>query len=148
MPEVFRTASVSGETEALVVHCSSARFGGQFQKFLSEGLRLRKYSVVAVPGGVQALTLIEYLPKFAWAGWRWVKFLSDLEKPRRIVLIGHEECAWYRDLRFRRHAAPARERITGDLKRVAEDVSERFPQACVEAYYASYAGGQTVFETV
>lgn len=149
MAEVFRTAAaVEGGTEALVIHCSSARFQQQMHAFLVDGLRLKKYSLVAVPGGVQAFTLLEYLPKFAWAGWRWTKFLVDLEKPRRLILIGHEECAWYRDLRFWQRQQPARERIVDDLKQVASEASQRFPEVRVEIYYASLAGTQAVFETV
>jgi serine/threonine protein kinase len=39
------------------------------------------------------MVLLDYLPKFAWAGWRWTKFLVDADRPPRIVLIGHEDCA-------------------------------------------------------
>jgi hypothetical protein len=149
MPEIFRTAAAPGAaTEALVVHCSSARFQQPLHAFLIDGLRLRKYSLMAVPGGVQALTLLDYLPKFSWAGWRWAKFLIDLEKPPRLILVGHEECAWYRDMRFWARKRSTREAIVADLRQVANDAAERFPGARIETYYASTAAGQVVFETI
>ena len=148
MPVTFRTAASSGETEALVVHCSSARTQQQFHAFLTEGLGLRKYSLVAIPGGVQALTLLDYLPKFSWAGWRWVKFLADLEKPARVILIGHDECAWYRDLRFWSRPLSSRDRIVDDLRRTAAQVRERYPHVRVETYFASIAGAEALFEPV
>jgi hypothetical protein len=149
MPEIFRTnATSAAATEALVVHCSSARFQQPLRVFLVEGLRLQRYSLLAIPGGAQVFTLLDYLPKFAWTGWRWTKFLVDLEQPRRVILIGHEECAWYRDLRFHKRARSTRDHIVGDLKQVAGKVAERFPNVRVETYYASVAGNQAVFETV
>ena len=148
MPGIFLTAASTGETEALVIHCSSARMQQQFHAFLTGGLGLRKYCLVAVPGGVQALTLLDYLPKFSWAGWRWVKFLVDLEKPARVILIGHDECAWYRDLRFWSRPRSSRERIIDDLRQTARQVRERYQQARVDCYFASIAGAEAVFEPV
>jgi hypothetical protein len=149
MAEVYRAAAAEGVTEALVIHCSSARFQQPFHAFLVEGLGLQRYALIAIPGGVQALTLVDYLPKFAWAGWRWVKFLSDLEKPPRIIFIGHEDCAWYRHLRFwSARAVSSRERITADLKTVGGQTAGRFPSVRVETYFARFAGGRAVFETV
>jgi hypothetical protein len=149
MAEIFRTPSAAAAaTEALVVHCSSARFQQPLHAFLVDGLRLKKYCLLAVPGGVQVLTLLDYLPKFSWAGWRWTKFLIDLEKPPRLILIGHEECAWYRDLRFWTRTRSTREAIVADLRQVAKEAAERFPGTRIETYYASLAGAQTVFETV
>ena len=149
MSEIFRTSATPvGAAEALVVHCSSARFQQPLRAFLVDGLRLRKYSLLAVPGGVQALTLLDYLPKFSWAGWRWAKFLVDLEKPPRVILIGHEECAWYRDLRFWARTRSTREAIVADLRQVAHEAAERFPGARIETYYASTSAGQVLFENV
>jgi hypothetical protein len=112
-------------------------------------LGLRRYSLIAIPGGVQVLTLLDYLPKFAWAGWRWMKFLVDLEKPARLVLVAHDDCAWYRDLRFwQRRSVTSRVRILADLKQVAAEASGRFPNVRVETYFASLAGDQAVFESL
>src|SRR5438067_9178462 len=70
------------EPEALVIYCSAARYQQHFEEFLVEGLKLENYSLLAIPGGIQVLNLLEYLPKFAWAGWRWTKFLVDADHPR------------------------------------------------------------------
>src|SRR5436305_2420636 len=102
------------EPEALVIYCSAARYQQHFEEFLVEGLKLENYSLIAIPGGIQVLTMLDYVPKFAWAGWRWTKFLVDADHPPRLVLIGHQACRWYKHLLG--HLGPSQEdSITGDL---------------------------------
>lgn len=150
MAEVYRCRSLQeqGETEALVIHCSAARFQQYFEEFLTGGLGLNRYSVIAVPGGVQVMTLVDYLPKFAWAGWRWTKFLVDADHAPRVILIGHEECRWYKDMRFWESNRPVRERILADLERARAALRERFPAVRVDLYYARLDQGRVVFDSL
>jgi hypothetical protein len=136
------------EPEALVVYCSAARYQQHFAEFLVDGLNLENYSLIAVPGGIQVLTMLEYLPKFAWAGWRWTKFLIDADHPPRLVLIGHEACRWYKHLLGHLGLATT-ESITNDLGRARHTLAERFPKVKVEVYYArTDPQGHIVFESV
>ena len=146
MPESYRSRSplTQVEPQALVIYCSAARYQQHFAEFLVDGLNLEDYSLIAIPGGVQVLTLLDYLPKFSWAGWRWAKFLVDADEPARAILIGHEDCRWYKYL-----FAPksSKERITSDLRRAAEELHERFPRLRVELYFArTDAHGHIVFD--
>ena len=149
MPEVYQTSfRPAGEASAVVIHCSDPRYQPHFQEFLREHLGLGNYGLLAVPGGPQFLTLADYLPKFAWAGWRWVKFLTDIAKPRRIILIAHHDCLWYRDGRFSLHRGDLRERQVEDLRRVRAAIAERSPDVAIELYYARLEGEQASFEPV
>jgi hypothetical protein len=96
---------------------------------------------------VQTLTLVDYLPKFAWSGWRWMKFLTNLTSPRRVILITHDDCRWYLDNRFA-DAANVRGRQVEDLRRVGRAFRERFGDVDVELYYAALEDGRARFETV
>lgn len=150
MPEVYRGKSKLTDVppEALVMYCSAARYQQHFEEFLVEGLKLENYSLIAIPGGVQVLTLLEYLPKFAWSGWRWTKFLVDADHPPRIVLIGHEECRWYKHL-FPAAPGASHPRITNDLRRAKQALAERFPQVRVDLYYARIdPEGHVLFESL
>lgn len=146
MPDLYRTRSplTNVEPEALVIHCSAARFQQHFEEFLVDGLKLEDYSLIAIPGGVQVLMMADYLPKFAWAGWRWAKFLVDADRPPRLVLIAHEDCRWYKHL-----WSQGGPRIADDLKRARSRFQERFPKTRVELYYARLdAEGHVVFESL
>ncbi len=147
---IYRTSGVrpdSGEEPGVVViHCSDPRYQPHFQEFLRKGLGLERYALIAVPGGPQFLTLSDYLPKFAWAGWRWVKFVMGLAKPDRVILLAHDDCRWYLDMRFWLEAGRLRERQLADLQKVRAGILERFASSRVELYYARLAGGQATFE--
>ena len=146
----FRTGPVhpSPESDVIVVHCSDPRYQPHFQEFLRQGLGVGRYALVAVPGGPQFLTLADYLPKFSWVGWRWMKFLVDLSRPRRVILISHDDCRWYLDARFLHARESMGERQRADLRHARAAFAERFPAVGVEAYFAKLDGEEAVFEVV
>ncbi|MFN0166337.1 MAG: hypothetical protein ACKV22_07880 [Bryobacteraceae bacterium] len=146
---VYRTTfQPRPRAEALVIHCSDPRYQAHFQEFLHRHLGLDTYELIAIPGGPQVLTLADYLPKFAWAGWHWVKFLMDVAKPQRVILIAHESCRWYRDGRFWQHTGDLRKRQVGDLATVAAGIRERYDSLPIECYFASHDGAHVAFDAV
>lgn len=150
MPEIYRSAPIDStiESAALAVHCSDPRYQPHFQDFLEKGLGLQHYGLVAVPGGPQLLTLTNYLPKFAWAGWRWTDFMMDLSQPSRVILIMHHDCRWYLDARFGHDPAQIEKRQINDLQQVRREMFDRFGARRVELYYARLDANQATFESV
>lgn len=147
-PYRSRVAGAAAEPgpPALVVHCSDARYLPHFQDFLGQGLGLERYTLIAVPGGAHALTLAEYLPKFSWAGWRWVAFLENLFQPPRVILIGHDDCRWYKDARFHHLHGGSDDRQHEDLRRVKAEMQARFPRVAVETWFARLEGAEARFD--
>ncbi len=127
-------------TDVLVVHCSDHRIQAGLHEFLNQSLNLDgNYDLLVIPGGPQCLTLVEYLPKFSWAGWRWFRFLVEAHELRRMILIAHQDCSWYKDLPFHLHAsAEPRLRQEEDLRRVRQSLMKDFPELKVELYYAGW----------
>ena len=151
MPTLYRTQAgpTRFERAAVVIHCSDPRYQPHFQEFPRKGLGLDYYALVAVPGGAQLLILSEYLPKFSWSGWRWVKFIVDLVDPARLVLIAHEDCRWYLDARFGHDPSRIRERMIADLRSSSAGLKRRFGSRHVEMYYATLGeDGSASFEAV
>ena len=134
------------QSGVLVIHCSDPRFQPHFQDFLRGDLGIQHYTLLAVPGGAQFLTLVDYLPKFSWAGWRWAKFLMDLNAPARIILIAHEDCRWYLDTRFGPAPSDLRPKQVRDLQSARAGLVERFGNIAIELYYARRAEGGCVFD--
>jgi len=133
----------------LVITCSSNAFAPVTREFLERHLELPEgtYDHLALPGGPQFLLLTEYLPKFAWAGHRWVKFLVEKHRLKRVVLVTHEDCAWHDDERMipallhRLHGEPAggsdgRERQVAELRRMAGALHDLLPAIGLDAYFA------------
>ncbi|PYV15242.1 MAG: hypothetical protein DMG21_15580 [Acidobacteria bacterium] len=125
---------------SLVVFCSDHRFQAGIQEFLSQGLRISEdCDLLVIPGGPQCLTLVEYLPKFSWAGWRWTRFLVDAHDLKRLILIAHQDCGWYKELPMHLHnSTEPRKRQEQDMKRVQVAVANELPNLTIESYYASY----------
>jgi hypothetical protein len=146
-PDVYQTKfELRTAPDTLVIHCSDPWYQPHFQEFLREHLGLQTYELLAVPGGPQFLTLAEYLPKFSWAGWRWMKFLLDVANPTRIILITHEDCRWYSDSRFLALGAGDRQHKMRDLERVRSDILARFKNLHIDLYLARLEGGHAIFE--
>ena len=126
------------QTDTLVVHCSDYRIQPGIREFLNDGLRLNgNFDLLAIPGGPQALTLVEYLPKFSWAGWKWFRFLLERHELKRLVLIAHDDCKWYETLPVHLHGSKVlRQRQEEDLRRVHTTLESDFPGLIVEAYYS------------
>src|SRR5512140_615833 len=124
----FRSGPIrpATEAEAIAIHCSDPRYQPHFQQFLNSTLGPGHYAPVVVPGGPQLLALADCLPKFTWAGWRWVKFLVELSRARRAVLIQHDDCRWYHDTRFLHLSDDIAARQLEDMRRVGTALTERF----------------------
>lgn len=133
------------ESTVLVICCSSHVFLPSTQEFVEKGLELEpgRYDLLAVPGGPQFLLLTEYLPKFAWVGHRWVKFLVERHQLKRVIVISHEDCAWYSEERFVPQflqkfgvGRSLKERQREDLREIIQALRALGLPISVEAYYA------------
>src|SRR5712692_4982039 len=107
MPSYQATTTVKRtDTDVLVVHCSDHRFQSGIREFLDRGLGLgENYDLLIVPGGPQCLTLAEYLPKFAWASTKWFRYLVENHELKRLILIAHQDCGWYKNLPAHLHSS-------------------------------------------
>jgi hypothetical protein len=141
MPTYQASSKVNrADAEVLVVHCSDHRFQAGIREFLNRGLNLgENYDLLIIPGGPQCLTLVEYLPKFAWAGSKWFRFLIENHELKRLILIAHQDCGWYENLPVHLHSsAKPRERQEEDLRRAHRALMRDFPEISVELYYAGW----------
>lgn len=138
-----QTLASDGSAHALVIHCSDYRWRRAFTHFAEETLGIAEYDVVAVPGGPQFLAVLEYLPKLAWAGHRWTRFLVDAHNLSRVVLIAHEGCQWYQ--RMHGEHADIEPRQRHDLEHASRRLAEMLPVR-VEAFFARHRDGKVVFD--
>ena len=134
------------ETDVMAVHCSDYRFQAGYQEFLNHKLALNgNYDLLVIPGGPQCLTLAEYLPKFSWAGWKWLRFLADAHSLKRLILIQHQDCRWYGTIPLHLHTSPEpRLRQEEDLRRARAILGKERPELSVELYYAGWDATQHI----
>lgn len=137
---------MASETDTLLVHCSDHRLANSCQEFVEKQLKVPVYDLVSVPGGPQFLRALEYLPKFTWAGRRWLRFLVDSHRIRRVILIAHLDCGWYKHLHGTNESHVERQK--NDLRHATDDLREWLPGLQVESYFASRIEGEVSFERV
>jgi hypothetical protein len=121
--------------EAAAVYCSDGRFGEQVDDLLQNILRLPRYDRLAVPGGAACLADHFLTHREEEGVQEQLRFLIGVHKLRRIVLIAHQDCAYY-TMRLGVAAAQLERQQRDDLHRAIERVHTLGPHLTVEAYFA------------
>jgi len=150
VPTIVYTSEVHYEPariHAAAVYCSDGRVGEHFDEFLQDGLHLPRYDRVALPGGPACLA--GYAKAYVERdGVREeLRFLVEVHKLERLVLIAHQGCAFY----SQRLALPDDEievRQREDLARAADFIRETMPGIVVETFFARPMSGRIAFERV
>lgn len=140
--------------ETLVISCVDGRWRPYIQEFLADGLKISPHTdFMAVPGGVEPLTLVDLIPKDFNFFRRRIESLIAAHGTRRIVCIGHQDCAWYAERKLGPITLDLQARQLRDLRRASGWMREAFPNVKVETYFArrlAVPGGpeKIVFEAV
>jgi hypothetical protein len=129
---------------AAAVYCSDGRYGEQMDEFLHEGLGLPRYDRVATPGGAACLARASaaYYEKESLE--KQLRFLIEAHELRKVVLIAHQDCGFYRQLWLGDISmASAQEK---DLALAAERIRTYAGALEVEAYFARPTGSRVEFD--
>lgn len=135
------------KTETLVIHCSAYDYRTHFVGFMANGLNTAEYDVLAVPGGIQIFTMAHFFPKFQSLVRRWVEFLVEKHGLKRIVVLGHDDCSWYKDFRYGPIHFDLKQRQFDDLKAAAATLRSSLG-VVVEVYFAHPKDGKVVFDQI
>ena len=150
VPTSFRPVFVSvhpfevDRIAAAAVYCSDGRFGEQMDEFLHAGLGLPRYDRVAVPGGAACLAghVKSYYDKSSLE--RQLTFLIKEHGLKKIVLIAHEGCAYYKDVWTVTQTVI--EQQAEDLKKAADHIRMWNSGVEISAYFARKIDGKVAFE--
>ena len=136
----------------VVITCVDGRWYRHFQEFAREHLKAgARTDFVAVPGGIEPLTLADLVPKDFNFFRRRLESLVAAHGTRRIVAIAHQDCAWYRARRLGPVMLDFTDLQISDLRRAKASLREMFPDVAVETYFARLSGTapvNVVFESV
>ena len=131
--------------EAIAIHCSDQRFQDAFREFLTEGLRLKSYALISIPGGGHFTSLTEIMPKFAKVGFQSLSFMIQRTGARRVILVGHEDCLFFGELlRFYFTEAHLHDKQFASLRKAGGAIRERFAGQSVEIYFADASSDNSI----
>lgn len=132
---------------AAAVYCSDGRVCEQYDDFLQNGLKLPRYDRVALPGGPACLAGYAAARLEEAGVLDELKFLVDAHKLQRIVLIQHEDCAFYKvRLTVREQSLEQLQRA--DLVRAAHMIRQVVDIKLIEGYFARRVNEGVAFEPV
>ena len=132
-----------------IVTCVDGRWYHHFQEFAREHLKAgTRTDFLAVPGGIEPMTLFDLVPKDFNFFRRRLEALVDSHGTERIVAIAHQDCAWYKSRKIGPFTIDLRERQIHDLRRSAARLREMFDGVRVETYFARLSDGRVVFDEV
>ena len=94
-PYISRLPYVSDRVHAAAVYCADGRMGEHFDDFVQNGLQLPRYDRIALPGGPACLAGYAQARLEEEGVLDEIKFLIEAHALTRVVLIQHENCAFY-----------------------------------------------------
>jgi len=120
---------------AAAVYCSDGRFGEQFDDLLHNSLQLPRYDRLAVPGGAAFLASHFATYREEEGVVEQLRFLIQVHGLERVVLIAHENCAFYSE---RLHVSPLQieTQQREDMKKAVRRVRSLSPTLTVIAFFA------------
>lgn len=132
---------------AAAVYCSDGRIGAHCDDFLKTALGLPRYDRLVLPGGAGCLAgyFATYREADALVGQ--LEFLIEAHALQRIVLIAHEDCAFYTK-RLNMASKHLEQKQREDLRKAASRIRGLPHPPVVEAYFAQIAAGRVYFAAV
>jgi hypothetical protein len=138
--------------DTTIISCVDGRWYPHIVEFARVHLKAgTRTDFVAVPGGIEPMTLLDLVPKDFNFFRRRIESLVEAHGTRRIVAIAHQGCAWYRARKIGRVQIDLKETQIADLRRAASRLREMFKDVKVETYFAHLGGTdpeKVVFETI
>jgi carbonic anhydrase len=138
--------------DTVVITCVDGRWYRHFQEFARTHLQAGPCTdFMAVPGGVEPMTLADDVPKDFNFFRRRLEALVEAHGTGRIVVIAHQDCAWYRSRMSDASAEAMRAKQVADMRRAASWLRNRFAGVAVQSFFARLSGTQpqkVVFEEV
>ena len=138
--------------DTVVISCVDGRWRPHLLEFTAMRLGVGPNGdFMAVAGGVEPLTLLDLLPKDFNFFRRRLEALVEAHGTKRIVLVAHQDCAWYKSRKLGPFTIDMKGRQVKDLKRAEKHLREMFPGVEVESWYARHddgASAKVVFDPV
>ena len=136
----------------VIICCVDGRWFSHFEEFARTRLKAgSRTDYLAVPGGIEPMTLFDLVPKDFNFFRRRIEGLVASHGTRRIIAIAHQDCAWYQTRKIGPLPIDLRARQISDLKRAGARLREMFPSVAIETYFAGLSGAipeKVVFHAV
>ena len=133
-------------SDALIIHCVDDRFQDAFERFIAEELKIFVYNPIVIAGGALALAS-DHFARFGYI-WDQIEFFIGDRGINRVILINHEDCAWYGFEHPDFKPGELKDRGRTDLSAAAANIRDKFPQVEVICFWAELSGESISFHKI
>jgi hypothetical protein len=133
------------QAEAIVVHCADPRFQSAFREFVNKELDITSYIPLVVGGGIHSFGVEKLMPKNFKIVWEQIKFFVKEAKVRKVIIINHEDCLWYKTMKgyYPTIELPVKGKL--DLKTAAQRILKDFTGVEVRSFWAGLKDEEITF---
>lgn len=132
---------------AAAMYCADGRVGEHFDDFMQNGLKLPRYDRIALPGGPACLAGYSQARLEEQGVIDELNFLIEAHKLSKVVLIQHENCAFYAN-RLTVRPESMKQLQIADLTRAAYSIRHHTKLEKIEGYYLHLTPEGVSFEKV
>jgi hypothetical protein len=133
----------------LAIFCCDGRYSRYIDEFLETELRVPGADWLAVPGGPASLGATRMHDAGHDALLLQVRFLVRAHATERIVLVFHDDCAYYQECLGAGHTtAKVRAAAVSDAAVASKLLLKTFPHMRVEAYWQSANDTTSLFQAL
>lgn len=133
-------------SDTLVIHCVDHRFQEAFQEFVKDELGIAVFIPVAIAGGAFAISS-EHLARFGYI-WDQIDFFVTEGGVKRVALINHEDCKWYKKENPDLETSDLKEKGRSDLVQAAINIKDKYPEIEVVSVWAEVSGDSISFSRI
>ena len=144
---ISRLPYLKDRIHAAAMYCSDGRVGEHFDDFMQVGLQLPRYDRLALPGGPACLAGYTEARLEEEGVIDELRFLVSAHNLSRIVLIQHQDCAFYK-ARLKVREQSMEQLQKADLVRSAYTIRHWVKLDQIEGYYLRKTEEGIVFEPV
>lgn len=144
---ISRIPYLKDRIHAAAMYCSDGRVGEHFDDFMQDGLKLPRYDRLALPGGPACLAGYTEARLEEEGVIDELRFLVSAHSLSRIVLIQHQDCAFYKT-RLKVRDASIEQLQKADLVRSAYTIRHWVKIDQIEGYFLRKTDEGIVFEPV
>jgi hypothetical protein len=133
-------------SDTLIIHCVDHRFQQAFNRFIGDELKIAVFNPIIIAGGALAVSS-DHFAKFGYI-WDQVDLFVKEKGITRIILINHEDCAWYKHEHPGLNPAELKELGRSDLSGAAANIRDKYPDVELMLFWAELSGDSIRFNQI
>jgi len=134
------------KSDTLAIYCADHRFQEAFSEFITDKLGIGVFNPLVIAGGAFALSS-ENFDRYGYI-WDQVDYFVTTGGVKRVILINHEDCKWYKKENPDLSSSNLKETGKTDLSVAAKNIAAKYPEVDITSVWAELSGELVSFHKI